>query len=657
MAFDPKKYAAGKPTQSTMFDPAAYAAGGSAKRDSGYDVASGAVRSVAEGMTAGVSESAMTRGRARQIAREQTAESRDFPAGLRSGRAAKGLESDPQYRESVEKRLPEATEQAAQERLAWKERHPYIDVGSQTVGAVIPTPVNIGAKIYKTGRALSGAAKLGKGAKLTSRVGREAAAGVGAGAGFQAMRSTALGDVGLDEHEPGIATSAGVGGAISGAIPVAGRVLPILGRGAVAAAKIPGNAALKIASAASGLTKDEIRVYATRNKEVRKIVEKFGTDIPAAADDMRRNWTAKIKQVRESMNAKIKKALGGAETQQNIDVEPMVARLNVLKARINPKTRPVDIEQIDELIELVEGAATNGRVNIAELHDLKQVLQERSGRAYNKGGQMFLTGNKSQQAAKESAGIARKTLDGMSDELKDANAVLSKLHRLQDDANMNLFTSGKPEAAVMAAGAGANLRNAALLRRLGKLTGGDPLREAQNLRAARTFGEASIFPADTTGKTATRLIGSTVIGGVLGGPIGAVIGGAATSPAALKTAINAGQLPVRAILALAGGAKSLSAPVIAKAHKILQTDRGKMALIRLMTPDSERAESKKKPAKGPERWARAGAQKLDIDGDLADELLSSKKGKRLLIEASDLPRGHRGLKRINDKIQKGNWKK
>lgn len=60
------------------------------------------------------------------------------------------------------------------------------------------------------------------------------------------------------------------------------------------------------------------------------------------------------------------------------------------------------------------------------------------------------------------------------------------------------------------------------------------------------------------------------------------------------------------------------------------------------------------PKGGPDRWALNGLDKLGItDARMADKLLMSKEGKRLLIEASDLKPGSPALQRIKDKIQKG----
>ena len=59
-------------------------------------------------------------------------------------------------------------------------------------------------------------------------------------------------------------------------------------------------------------------------------------------------------------------------------------------------------------------------------------------------------------------------------------------------------------------------------------------------------------------------------------------------------------------------------------------------------------------SKGEAKWARDGVKKLGIqDKALAEKLLQSKEGKRLLIEASSLKPGSKRMKKIQEKIKKG----
>jgi hypothetical protein len=60
------------------------------------------------------------------------------------------------------------------------------------------------------------------------------------------------------------------------------------------------------------------------------------------------------------------------------------------------------------------------------------------------------------------------------------------------------------------------------------------------------------------------------------------------------------------------------------------------------------------PVKGEDLWAKKGLQKLEINDDrVMKQLLNSKKGKSLLIEASDLPAGSKRLLAIKNKLSNG----
>lgn len=68
---------------------------------------------------------------------------------------------------------------------------------------------------------------------------------------------------------------------------------------------------------------------------------------------------------------------------------------------------------------------------------------------------------------------------------------------------------------------------------------------------------------------------------------------------------------------------------------------------------AEPKESADVPLKGYSKWAQSGATKLGLDPELAEKLMQSKEGKRLLIEASDLPEGSKKLESILNQISRG----
>jgi polyhydroxyalkanoate synthesis regulator phasin len=66
--------------------------------------------------------------------------------------------------------------------------------------------------------------------------------------------------------------------------------------------------------------------------------------------------------------------------------------------------------------------------------------------------------------------------------------------------------------------------------------------------------------------------------------------------------------------------------------------------------DPERSIAESKPKRGEALWAEKGAKKLGLDAETAARLEQSKEGKRLLIEASDLPAGSKRLNAIREQL-------
>ena len=138
---------------------------------------------------------------------------------------------------------------------------------------------------------------------------------------------------------------------------------------------------------------------------------------------------------------------------------------------------------------------------------------------------------------------------GRNSKIAEANNSLAKLHNIDDLMNSNLIAPGKPEAALLSAGSGTNLRNANALKSLGEMTGKDMKGDAEKLAAMKFFTNPSLTPVDTTGKAAGRMglggLAGAGLGHMTGIPgaeiIGATAGASTASPAAMKSIINAGQ--------------------------------------------------------------------------------------------------------------------
>lgn len=109
-----------------------------------------------------------------------------------------------------------------------EEAAPGMSTAGEVAGALVPSPINVGGKIFKgaqmAGKAVTGARELG----LAGRMARGAATGAVGGAGVGAVE--AAGDVAMGEAAPDIGESALIGAGIEGALPLAGPVGRAAGR-------------------------------------------------------------------------------------------------------------------------------------------------------------------------------------------------------------------------------------------------------------------------------------------------------------------------------------------------------------------------------------------------------------------------------------------
>lgn len=437
------------------------------------------------------------------------------------------------------------------------------------------------------------------------------------------------------------------GAKLSGGIQLAAESIPVIG-------KVAGYATKKISHAISGVDESLIQNYAARTDEVNDLIKQSGGDITEAADQVRAELSAGIQSTKQKLNAQISQALQSADPESKIPIQPVIESLKKAKAALNPNFKAGAMSDIDDMISSISQEAVNGSVSLSSLYQIKQFLNENSASAYNKGGQIFVRAGEAARAAKAAAHEARTMLKPVSGAIAEADSQLSKLHAIERRLNKNLLAPGKPDAALLAAGSGANARNSATLRELERLSGVPASQRAQDLATAKVFAKPSLLPTDYTGKALARQAGAAILGTVIGGPVGGLVGGAIASPAAVKLGVNALNTVRAATSRLPNVARSIREnPVTSTAATQLTAGQ----IRRANEPNPEKKQPllmDNAPKTGPEKWARDGIEKLGIqDPKLATQILQSKKGKQLLIEASDLPNGSKRLERIMEEIQKG----
>jgi len=396
------------------------------------------------------------------------------------------------------------------------------------------------------------AGTIGGGAKIGGLIGKIPGLGIQNGSGLlsRVAKSAAQGGIAAGLVNPGDKEgevqplqagprlrAAKMGAAIGGATPIVSKALAGIG-----------NFGKKLLSEGSGIPRQDIETYAKRTAEVNDLIKRSGGNLVEMSDDVRNQIDQGIQSYKKGLNDRISKELGSFPADKILPVEPLINELAKVQGQMNPRLQKGEYDAINELSDKLMAESVDGKVDPKTMHEIKTWLQEEADTAYRKVGQVFTNSSNYERAAKDAAKQAREMVSVASDmignsEVRTANSALSELHQLQDSINKNLITPGKPEAALMAAGSGGNLRNLEMLKKLGSLTGQDMAGNAQLLSAARQFASPGWIPIDSTGKSATRMAAGLLTGAGLGmsqghTTEGAALGAAATSPMAVKTGIN-----------------------------------------------------------------------------------------------------------------------
>jgi len=388
-----------------------------------------------------------------------------------------------------------------------------------------------------------GGGLLGAGAGPVGAVGG-AGLGGAAGTALKNFGEKLLGEDKTREQIYGDPLKAGVEGATA---EMGGQVI---GAGAKAAAStkagqkvlgLLGKGAAKVGETFSGVPEKEIMTYANHADEIKEMAKASDNSTAEAADQMRAKFMDQIQGTKSAMNKQISDAL--ESSTKSVDSAPILKALEDSKTSINPKLNPEGHEAIDSLIKRISSLSDEkGALSIKDANDIKRYLQDQASSAYYGSGQIFSGGTEAANAAKAGARAARSLVNEAEPAIAQANNKLAELHDVMDDLNKNMISEGKPEAALLSAGSGGNPRNAKNLTRLGELTGNDMTGDAEKLSAMRTFGSPKLIAQDSTGKAAGRMGLAGGLGFLAGHAPGAVAAAFLTSPAAVKTAIDAGKL-------------------------------------------------------------------------------------------------------------------
>lgn len=350
------------------------------------------------------------------------------------------------------------------------------------------------------------------------------------------------------------------------------RISKTLGKFKKAAGKTAKKGFTKASSSMTGVPERAIETYIDQTDLVDDLIHKTGGDVTELADDMRRNWQTGVRARKSILGKKVDKTL--SKSDELVDVNPLLDEFDELKRNIDPITQPEDMAAIMEMENMVKAKAAQGNLFAKDMNNIKKALQKKAKGSYIKDGQIFTPGAEQKRFARLGARRARKLTEAAEPSVAGDNRQLSKLHTIEEKINKNLLAEGKPEASVISAGSHTHKRNLSNLQKLSDASGMDMVGDAEKLAAAKYFGNPSLMPQYTTGKSVLATGAPAAVGWAVGGPAGGAIAASMSSPMMLKVAIKTGKLPMKLFKQLSGGADDLTRPALEQAIAMSKTKAG-----------------------------------------------------------------------------------
>jgi hypothetical protein len=292
-----------------------------------------------------------------------------------------------------------------------------------------------------------------------------------------------------------------------------------------------GDVAYKGLSKLSLLPEDVIKNYSQNTNLLDKLGNELENDLVGTVNKSKENALRTIFKTKGNLSKTIDEELSNSTNEDIIPVDNIVNALEEVKSKFNPKLRTNEINEVNNLIDQVKSVSRDGKTNLKDLYDLRDLLQENSKSSFVKPGGLFPVGKYVSRAAKAGMNEAKDLLENASPEIQKAHDVYSKIRRIDEVLPRNLLKPLSPPGAYLAAGSGQNPTNNKILKELSAITGEDLVKPALDLATASIFKNPSIAPASETGKSFTQAALGHTLGEMFGN---SKIGTALTSPLAIK---------------------------------------------------------------------------------------------------------------------------
>lgn len=344
---------------------------------------------------------------------------------------------------------------------------------------------------------------------------------------------------------------------------------------------------IKAGEAATGIPEKDIETFIFRNKKVMSLIDDFkATDDlgQSVVDDAKLEMLDALSKKRQELNAdllerlKLSEALMPpgefiARNNRFIELNPLLDEIRKLTLKIDVETNPelqrlVQQKIIDPLKSVIgQGLMRRGsaKVSPVQLQNLKMRFQGEADDLFRAAarGEFFLPGSMTKKQYLNIANTARKAADDLLvkyvPEVRGINQQLQKLHQLQDAAKPLLKEQSKVGRFVSLARNRKKERE--VIQQLDKELGTNYMEVFEEVSAAQSFLDPGLTTRDITGKGLERTVKTASVLGGGGLLLGATndpdlqalgtIAAIATSPLALKKAIQGGLLGSRQLGAMA----------------------------------------------------------------------------------------------------------
>lgn len=275
----------------------------------------------------------------------------------------------------------------------------------------------------------------------------------------------------------------------------------------------------KAGNTISGAEPGAIKTYMERKPDVKTLYEMSGKSIGEGADMLRESWKKDIQLAKDKYGGIVENAVAEQMAKDTIPkkypINLITNELDIGKKGLSDIFEKDAIYTIDDINnKIIEASKYSGgdkpmlqrKIDILNLHKLKQHLQEVGKSSYIKDGKIFANTNQAAKISQSAARQARILFNELLPEAAHANKQFEKLYKLEGKLNPNLLKEGKTEASIVAAGSGAHEQNKRLLTELSEVAGQKKrfIRDAELLAAAKEFMEAPWLAKEGTGKAMLR---------------------------------------------------------------------------------------------------------------------------------------------------------